>query len=168
MPASELTEAQWQIVLPLLPSDQRPPGRAGRPRVDNRTVLGGILWILRTGARWKDLPAEFGSYQTAHRRFQQWVEDGTLEEILLVLLEDLERRGRIDLSECFVDATFASAKRGVVELVRQSAARGARSWQSRTARVYLSQYAVGVLRRTRCAWSSPRSRRSSRATTRAA
>jgi len=58
------------------------------------------------------LPPKYGSYQTAHRRYQQWVEDGTLEEILLRLLADLEERGQIDLSECFVDASFASAKIG--------------------------------------------------------
>ena len=128
-------------------------------------MLGGILWILRTGAPWKDLPETYGSYQTTHRRFQQWVEDGTLEEILLVLLADLEQRGGIDLSECFVDASFASAEKGVPELVRQGAARGARSWQSRAARVFLSPYAVGVLRRTRSRCLRRRSGRSSPATT---
>lgn len=116
MTDNELTEAQWERVLPILTRDQRVPGR---PRVSNRIVLGGILWVLRTGAPWWDLPHQYGSYQTAHRRFQQWVEDGTLEEILLVLLSDLEEPGQIDLSECFVDATFASAKKGVLELVRQ-------------------------------------------------
>ena len=165
MSGGELSEAQWERILPILPSDQRLAGRAGRPRVPNRVVLGGILWILRTGAPWKDLPETYGSYQTAHRRFQQWVEDGTLEEILLVLLADLEQRGGIDLSECFVDASFASAEKGVLELARQSAARGARSWQSRTARVFLSPYAVGVLRRTRSRCSRRRSGRSSPATT---
>ena len=62
----ELTDAQWEIIAGLLPKGKSGPGRKGRPRRNNREVFEGILWILRTGARWKDLPSEFPSYQTCH------------------------------------------------------------------------------------------------------
>ncbi|MEE8201375.1 MAG: IS5 family transposase [Candidatus Acidoferrales bacterium] len=110
----ELTDAQWEILAPLLPAGKSGPGRKGRRRKNNRDVLEGILWILRTGARWKDLPKEFPSYQTCHRRFAEWVEDGTLERVLKALAEDLVRRGKLDLSETFIDGSFASAKKGAV------------------------------------------------------
>ena len=72
----ELQDEQWALIEPLL-RRRRSDGR-GRPPWDDRAVRNGILWILRSGARWKDLSARFSSYPTCHRRFQQWVEDGTL------------------------------------------------------------------------------------------
>ncbi|TAK71632.1 MAG: IS5 family transposase [Betaproteobacteria bacterium] len=72
--------------------------------------MNGIFWILRTGAPWADLPGRFPSYQTCHRRFQEWVELGTLKTVLEALAEDLRSRGKLDLSECFIDATFVVGK----------------------------------------------------------
>ena len=68
---ADLVDAQWEYVRPLLEwqPQSRSDGRGGRWR-DARQVLNGVLWILRTGAPWKDLPSRYGSYQTAHRRFQ--------------------------------------------------------------------------------------------------
>jgi len=71
-----------------------------------------MLWILRTGAQWEDLPRRYGTNSTCHWRFQDWVEQGVFQELLAALADDLEERGGLDLSECFVDATFASTKRG--------------------------------------------------------
>lgn len=72
-----LTDEQWELIEGHLPSlPVRSDGR-GRPWKNNREVLNGIIWILRSGARWQDLPKNFPSYQTCHRRFQQWVTDGT-------------------------------------------------------------------------------------------
>lgn len=108
----DITEAQWQVLEPLLPAPTvREDGR-GRPWRDPRDVLNGILWILRTGAPWADLPERYPPYQTCHRRFQAWAEAGVMERVLHALARDLQERGGLDLSECFVDATFASAKRG--------------------------------------------------------
>ena len=143
----ELTDKQWEIIMPLLPKARSGPGKKGRPPRNNREVLEGILWILRTGARWKDLPKEFPSYQTCHRRFSGWVADDTLERILKAIAQDLQDRGKIDLSETFIDGSFASAKKGAVELVRRSAAKGARSWQLRSALAFLSPYGLQALRR---------------------
>src|SRR5215475_12190375 len=76
----DLTEEQWKLVETILPEDPvRDDGR-GRPWSDRRKVLNGVLWILRTGAPWKDLPPRYGPYQTAHRRFQNWVRSGVMED----------------------------------------------------------------------------------------
>jgi len=143
----DLTEEQWAVLAPLLPKPRvRKDGR-GRPWRDPRDVLNGILWVLRTGAPWHDLPDRYPPYQTCHRRFQKWVADGVLEKVLRALAEDLFRRGKIDLSEAFIDASFASAKRGVISLVKQSGARGQRSWLLQTALVFLSPFPLQVLHR---------------------
>lgn len=142
----ELTDSQWEIIEPLLSQGKSGPGLKGRPRRNNREVLEGILWILRTGARWKDLPREFPAYQTCHRRFGEWIRDGTLKNILLAIVADLQDRGGIDLSETFIDGSFSSAKKGVLELVKQSEAKGARSWQLRSAMVFLSHCGSEALR----------------------
>ena len=143
----DLTEPQWQLLEPLLPVPPvREDGR-GRPWRDPRDVLNGILWVLRTGAPWADLPERYPPYQTCHRRFQAWVEAGVMEQVLHALARDLKERGGLDLTECFVDATFASAKKGAQASARPNAARAARSWQSQTLLVFLSPYARAALRR---------------------
>ena len=114
----DLPEEQWNIVDPILPKDPvRPDGR-GRPWSDRRQVLNGVVWILRTGAPWKDLPGRYGPHQTVHRRFQNWVRSGVLERILLALAAHLQDAGGLDLSECLVDGTFVPAKKGAPEIGR--------------------------------------------------
>jgi len=143
----DLTNEQWAVLAPILPKPRvRKDGR-GRPWRDPRDVLNGVLWVLRTGAPWHDLPTRYPSYQTCHRRFQKWVADGVMEKILRALAEDMFQRGKIDTSEAFLDASFASAKKGVISLVRQSAERGPRLWLSQTALVFLSPYPLQVLHR---------------------
>ena len=105
----ELTDDAWSIVEPLIPKPEvRRDGR-GRPWKSARLVLDGIVWILRTGAPWRYLPERYPSYQTCHRRFQQWMEDGTLRAVLGHLSEVLEI-GALD--ESFIDGSYAGAKRG--------------------------------------------------------
>jgi transposase len=142
----DLTEAQWQVLKPLLTPKRRPDGR-GRPWRDARAVLNGILWILRTGAPWHDLPDRYPPYQTCHRRFQQWQRDGTLTRLLHTLAEDLRARGKLDLSETFIDASFSSAKKGALLSARLAAEKAAKSWRSQTAMVFLSPAASPALRR---------------------
>lgn len=89
-------------------------------------MLGGILWVLRSGARWKDLPERYPSYQTCHRRFQEWQASGTFERIAFTLDEALLARRRLDLREGAIDGTFASAKKGARSSERRSAARAPR------------------------------------------
>ena len=108
----DLTDEQWAVVSPFIPEPPRREDGKGRPRVDNRKILDGILWILRTGAPWKDLPERYPPYQTCHRRFQEWVKAGVFEDILKALVKDMKERGDLDLTECFIDGTFVIAKKG--------------------------------------------------------
>ncbi|MFZ6019766.1 MAG: IS5 family transposase [Chloroflexota bacterium] len=108
----DLTDEQWDVIKSLIPEPpQRADGR-GRPRRDDREILNGILWIMRTGAPWKDMPERYPPYQTCHRRFQEWVRSGTFEGILKALVQDMKERGDLDLTECFIDGTFVIAKKG--------------------------------------------------------
>ena len=66
----------------------------------------------RTGAPWADLPDRYPSFQTCHRRFQQWVRDGVMRRIMQVLAVRLQRGGDVDVREAYIDATFAAAKKG--------------------------------------------------------
>src|SRR5579863_792378 len=76
----DLTSAQWEKLKPLLAPQRRSDGR-GRPWRDTQAVLNGVLWVLRTGAPWHDLPDRYPPYPTCHRRFQQWQRDGTLDQL---------------------------------------------------------------------------------------
>jgi transposase len=136
----EVTDAEWSIVEPLLPFPQRADGR-GRPPADTRAVLNGVLWILRTGAQWRELPEKYPPYQTVHGRFQQWVRSGQLEKALRALAEKLREEGKLDLDEGFIDGSFAAAKKGALRWERPSGAKGPRSWPSprETAFLWLSQ-----------------------------
>ncbi len=143
----DLTEEQWNVVSAVLPEDPvRPDGR-GRPWSDRRRVVNGVLWIMRTGAPWKDLPPRYGAFQTVHRRFQDWVRAGVLEAALLAIAQDLKDRGGLDLRECFIDGTFVPAKKGGAAWARPSGARAPRSWAWQTAMVFLSPFAQRVLPR---------------------
>jgi transposase len=153
----DLTDEQWNVVGPLIgPMPRRADGR-GRPWQDSRMVLDGILWILRTGAQWADLPERYPPYQTCHRRFQRWVQDATLERVLEALAADLKERGKLDLSECFIDGTFIVAKKGAAAWVRPSGAKVRSSWQWQTVLVFLSPSVPPRLRLTRSVSSLQRS-----------
>jgi transposase len=145
----DLTDAQWAVLDPLIPEPVRRKDGRGRPWKPRRDVLNGILYILRTGAAWADLPEPYPPYQTCHRRFQQWVRSGVMRGVLEALAEDLRARGGFDLKEAFIDGTFAPAKRGALASARPSVARGLRSWQWQTALVFLSPCARKALHRTR-------------------
>jgi transposase len=153
----DITDVQWEFIRPLLPVYRRRKDGRGRPRQDLRAVLNGAFWILRTGAQWQELPRRYPSYQTCHRYFQEWSRDGTVDRILNALAKDLYDRGGIDLSEAFIDGTFAGAKKGALPSERPSAGRGRRSWQSQTALVFLSPPGLRVLRRMRSRSSKKRS-----------
>jgi len=145
----DLTDEQWKIVEPLIhPLPRRTDGK-GRPWRNSRDVLNGILWILRTGAPWKDMPERYPPYQTCHRRFQRWARDGTFSRILRAFAEDLKERGKIDLEECFIDGTFITAKKGGFVWEKPSGARARRSWQWQTILVFLSPVAWHLLHRTK-------------------
>ena len=108
----DLSNAQWEILNALLPEPTPRRDGRGRPWKDRRAVLNGILWVLRTGAPWADVPDRYPSYQTCHRRFQQWVRSGVMKGVLEALALDLKARGALDVREAFIDGSFAPAKKG--------------------------------------------------------
>jgi transposase len=107
----QLTEQELDWICERLPDPPRSP-LGGRPSADKRRVVAGIFWILDNGAKWKDLPAEFGSKSTAHRWFKKWVQAGVFEAIMREAGSCVEQQGGYRLYECFIDATFSKAKGG--------------------------------------------------------
>ena len=153
----DLKDEQWEVVKGLLPKPAiRADGR-GRPRVKDREILNGILWVMRTGAAWRDLPDRYPPYQTCHRRFQEWVRAGVFEQVLRALVKDVKERGKLDLTECFIDGSFVIAKKGAAGWERPSGARVQSSWQWQIALVFLSPYPLKVLRRMKSVWLKERS-----------
>ena len=152
----DLTDAQWHLIEPLIPVPPRRADGRGRPRCNPREVMNGILWVMRTGAAWADIPSRYPSSSTCHRYFQAWVKAGVFVQILNVLAEDLYARGQIDLAECFIDGTFVPAKKGAPPSAKPSVAKGARSWQLQTALAFLSPFTYRVLRRMNPSLLSPR------------
>ena len=150
----DITDAQWAILEPLFRPQRRADGR-GRPWQDTRAVLNGVFWVLRTGAPWHDLPDRYPPYQTGHRRFQSWQRSGLLTRLLQKLAEDLRDRGKLDLSETFIDASFSSAKKGAIVLALQNAVKAAKSWRSQTAMVFLSPCTWPALHRMKQNSSKP-------------
>ena len=109
----KLSDEQREKIKDLVPDGGVRSDGKGRPRKDKREVPEGIPWIVKTGARWRDLPKEYPPYQTCHRRFQQWAESGGFDRVIETLARDLQQRGGIVLWECFIDGTFSSPqKRG--------------------------------------------------------
>lgn len=98
MPRNKITDAQWELVEPLLPG--RRDGRAGRPSSANRQHLEGILWIARTGSPWRDLPETFGKWITVYQRFRRWARAGVFDRIFR------DTAGALDLRSVQVDGTF--------------------------------------------------------------
>lgn len=146
----KLTDEQWATLRPLIPKvRKRKPGERGRPSADFRLILNGILWVLKTGAQWRHLPNEYPPYQTCYGYFRLWVKTKAFEKILKRLVEDLRDRGKIDLTETFIDASFAEAKKGVRKSAKPSVVRAPRSWPFATARLFLSPYPLKVLHRMR-------------------
>lgn len=84
----ELTDERWARIRPLLPP-QKP--RTGRPNKDHRTLLAGMLWVVRNGAAWRDLPEQFGPWETVHGRYRRWCRAGLWPRILTALHADAGR-----------------------------------------------------------------------------
>ena len=102
-----LSDEQWEKIRPHLPK----LSSRGRPWADNRACLEGILWVLRTGARWRDVPEPFPSGSTCWRRLKLWSEQDVWLNMWRAFLRELDDGQLLDWEECFVDGTFASAKK---------------------------------------------------------
>ena len=81
----ELSNAQWERICDLLPGKAGDPGRTA---ADNRQFVNAVLWVLRSGARWSDLPERYGKYKSVHKRFIRWADKGVWEQIFAVLSRD--------------------------------------------------------------------------------
>lgn len=147
----KLTELQWERLAPLL-GKPTSLDRRGPRRTDARPILEGVLWILRTGAQWDELPRKYGAYQTVHRRYQEWVDRGIFEVILRELAHDMETRGRLSLNECFIDGTFASAKKGALVWDLRNVEKAPRSWLLRTKTLFQSPSVWEVLLHAKLPW----------------
>lgn len=104
-----MSDEGWEFIRRLLPETEKP--RRGRPWMPHRGVLDGIFWILRTGAPWRDLPGEFGPWETVYGRFRRWSRDGTIDAVFAEILHLLEERGDIDWDLWCLDGTIARAAR---------------------------------------------------------
>ena len=106
MNRGDLTTAQWERLQPLLPP-QKPP--IGRPAHDHRTILHGILWLLRPGAPWRDLPERYGPWRTVASRFYRWRRAGLFPRRLETVQQPAEAAGRLDWTLHWVDSTIIRA-----------------------------------------------------------
>ena len=106
----ELSDQQWTHIAPLFPQ-RRHPGKAGRPPCDHRPLVNGILWVLHTGAPWRDLPERYGPWETVFYRFNGWRRDGTWSHIATALLDELDAKGLIDHDLWCIDGSVIRASR---------------------------------------------------------
>ena len=84
-PYRDINDEEWQRVMPLLPELRPRRELRGRPLINTRSVLNGVLWVMYSGATWSAMPRKYPSYQTCHRRFKVWYESGVLRRLLVEL-----------------------------------------------------------------------------------
>ena len=116
----EIIDEQWRRLEPLLPPPRR--GR-GRPRANDRKTLNGILYVLRTGCRWGDVPRKYGSPTTCWRRLRAWEESGIWERIWRLLLARMDEQSKLQWARAFLDGSFVPAKKGGLASAKLSVAR---------------------------------------------
>lgn len=131
----EVTDEQWTVVEPIVSVQA---AKTGRPRRDAREMLNGVLWILRTGAPWRDLPERYGPWETVFWYFNQWRSDGTYDRILEALQIRLDREGRIDWDLFCIDGANIRASRSAAGASKKVSApigtnRGTTVWAAREA-----------------------------------
>jgi transposase len=135
--AKELVSDElWEFVEPLLP-EEPPKPKGGRPRLDDRAALTGILFVLKSGIPWEMLPQEMGcgSGVTCWRRLKEWQEAGVWERLLSVLLDRLGGDDQIVWERASLDSAIILAKRGAqrperIRRIRGNRARSATLWST--------------------------------------
>jgi transposase len=120
----DLSEAEWRLLKGFLPAER---GRKSRPAFDNRVIVNGILWRIRTGAPWRDVPEKYGKWMTVYQRFRRWSEAGIWEAVATMLTQTMADNSRHSLDSTTVrgHVSAAGAKGGLAN--RLLAARGAGS-----------------------------------------
>ena len=128
----QLSDEQWFLIEDLFP--WTPPAAAGgRPPVPPRAVLEALLWLLRNGGRWQDLPDTSPSESTCRRRLREWTESGLLVEVWSRLVDLADEFGQIDWEHLIADGTFCRAKKGGIASESAVRGRGRPPWCSWTA-----------------------------------
>ena len=124
MSRGDLSEAEWRLLKDLLPAER---GRKSRPSFDNRMIINGSLWRIRTGAPWRDLPEKYGKWMTVYQRFRRWSEAGIWEAVATTLSRAMadNSRNSIDSTTVRGHVSAAGAKGGLAN--KLLAARGAGS-----------------------------------------
>ena len=107
MARHRLTDTQWALIADVFAE----PAATGRPPANPRNMVDGVLWRLRTGSPWRDLPKEFGPWMTVYKHFDRWNSDGTLDRIKQSLLRKIVDDGRVDADLWCVDGTIVRAAR---------------------------------------------------------
>lgn len=107
MARHSISDSQWELIEDLFPE----PASTGRPPAEPRKMVNGIFWRLRTGAPWRDVPEEFGSWMTVYKHFDRWNSDGTLDTIKHTLLSQIVDEAGIDEDLWCVDGTIIRAAR---------------------------------------------------------
>jgi len=119
----ELSDDQWERIAGLFPKQEPVQGRPWRP---HREVFNGILWVLFSGAAWRDVPERYGPWKTVYGRFRRWRDDGTFARLLAALQLQLNEEGLLDWDKWYVDSTTARAHRSAAGAAQKKSPRGAR------------------------------------------
>jgi len=133
---SELSDEQWEKIAPFLPQPQASPWGGPKP-IANRPCFEGILWVLRSGARCKDLPPSYPSPSTCWRRLRLWQEQEVWLKAWRAFLAQLDRQGQLDWAETFADGSFAPAKKGGLVSAPPRRAKVRSGWWWQMAKVFL-------------------------------
>ena len=126
----QVSDEDWAVIAPFLPAER---GRGCRPAYANRPFFNGMMWILRSGAPWRDLPAEFGKWNSVFQRFRRWCQQGVFDALLETLVElgitDEWKAQMVDSTVVRGHSQAAGAKKGALirDLVDRAAALRARS-----------------------------------------
>ncbi|MDQ3331941.1 MAG: transposase [Planctomycetota bacterium] len=127
----QLSDEQWLLIADLFPWEP-PSSLGGRPPVPPRAVLDALLWLLRIGGRWQDLPEGSPSESTCRRRLKAWTEAGLLIDVWPRLVELANELGQIDWEHLIADGTFCRAKKGGTASESAARATARRRWCSWT------------------------------------
>lgn len=118
MSRHDLTDDEWNAIRKFLPPERT--GNAGRPWNCHRNVINGILWILKTGSAWRDLPEEFGPYQTVYNRFRRWIDEDVWDRIYMCLLLKADKDQQIDRTLWCTDGSTIRAHRSASGMLPQT------------------------------------------------
>jgi transposase len=115
----DITDEKWERLEPHLPP-QKP--KVGRPALDHRLIINGILWILRTATPWRDLPSRYGAWSTVASRFYRWRKKGLWDQLFELIQQDADARGELDWQVHYVDGTVIRAHQHAAGAAHSSAA----------------------------------------------